>query len=360
MNELRDYFVTEFRGNFPQIEIDPRVNLEALTNQEENPFFVTLRIARVGETSSNGLHYDNEIVTAIQEQMVGRGGIMGHIRDEERDTSFPIEAADWVGALRENGTLWGKAYIPPGEVREYIRRLRARGGKLSTSIYGPYKEKEQLDNGRWKPIGLTLESLDLAPADRAALQLGGDFLITSQMTQQNKGDDMTKDELLAELTAKDVPTSLRDKIIQEFQDSSQQASQLAELNQQITDQKTLNETLQGQLKTLQAKEFETAVDSIVAEYVKLEAKSDAGKERIEALRRMFRSRLVSEIGDKQDKAKVKETAETLWASEFKVVAEAVRDAISGPAAIIPGNPNGVTKFEDTPEARAAARARVGL
>jgi hypothetical protein len=291
--------------------------------------------------------------------MVGKGGILGHIKDEDRDTAFPIEDADWVGAKREGSTLWGKAYIPPGAAREFIRRLKARGGQLATSIYGPYKEKKSLDNGRWQAIGLKLESLDLAPADRAALKLGGGFTVTAQMTTEiDKENDMTRDEVLAELTAKDIPASLREAIISEHTANNKQSQQLAELQQQLSDQRTLNETLQAQVKDNQVKEFATAVDGVVAEYVKLEAKSEQGKERVEALRRMYRARLVSELGD--DREKLAEQAKALWESEFQVIAETIRDSLAGPAAIVGQRSNGSKNLEDTAENRARARAITGI
>jgi hypothetical protein len=285
--------------------------------------------------------------------MVGKGGILGHIKDEDRDTAFPIEDADWVGAKREGSTLWGKAYIPPGAAREFIRRLKARGGQLATSIYGPYKEKKSLDNGRWQAIGLKLESLDLAPADRAALKLGGGFTVTAQMTTE-----IDKENDVAEITMNDITPSLREAIISEYKAGNEQSQQLAELQQQLTDQKTLNETLQAQVKDNQVKEFATAVDGVVTEYVKLEAKSEQGKERVEALRRMYRARLVSELGD--DREKLAEQAKALWESEFKVIAETIRDSLAGPAAIVGQRSNGSKSLEDTPENRARARAITGI
>lgn len=169
---------------------------------------------------------------------------------------------------------------------------------------------------------------------------------------------MTRDELLAELTAKDVPQNLREAIIQEFQADSQQQTKLAELEQQLSDQKTLNETLQGELKQVQVKEFEATIDDVVAEYVKLEPKSDQGKKQVDALRRSFRARLVSEIGDEKDK--VSEKAKALWEDEFQLLAETVRNALGGPAAAVGGRIRGARTLDDTPEARQRARAEMGL
>lgn len=362
---LRDYTVAEFRGDFPQINVDQRVDMGALTKGDDDPFFVTLPVARVGETSANGLVYDDELVRAIEQQAVGKGGIMGHLADDERDTAFPIEDADWVGVLRQGNTLWGKAYIPPGEAREYIRRLKARGGKLATSIYGPYQERLPGEaEGSHRIRGLRLEQLDLAPADRAALQLGGDFAITAQMTETENNDledDMpTKQEIIAELKANDLPETLREQIINDWQATNEQEGRVQELEQQVEDRDTLISELKDQLETHRVKEFEAALDNTVAELIDWNVKDEAAQAKVDAFSRTVRGRILSELGEERSADKVKETAETVW-EEMKPVAEMLRDALSGGAAVVTSRVNGNgRKLEDTPEARQKARARVGI
>ena len=77
---LRDYRVSEFRGAFPQIETDQRVDLAALTTGDEKPFFVTLPIARIGETSENGLLYDEELVKEKEIELAVQ--VNGKIKDK--------------------------------------------------------------------------------------------------------------------------------------------------------------------------------------------------------------------------------------------------------------------------------------
>lgn len=364
-NYLRNYTVAEFRGSFPQITIDQRVDIDALTKGDDDPFFVTLPIARVGETSVNGLVYDEELVTAIEQQVVGKGGIMGHLKDEERNTSFPIEAIDWVGVMRQENTVWGKGYIPPGEAREYTRRLMARGGRLATSIYGPYQEQLPGEaEGSHHIRGLRLEQLDLAPADRAALQLGGEFAITAQMNNDNNdledADMATKQEIIAELTVNDLPENLRKQIISEFQATNDNKALIAELTQERNDAKTLVETLQKEVQAYQAKEFETALNNTVAELIDWKIEDEAAKEKVNAFRRTVRGRILAELQNERDAEKVKAVAETVW-EEMKPLAETLKLALSGGAAFVPGHPrnNGRT-LEVTPEAIAAARGAMGL
>jgi len=237
---VRDYVVGEFRGDFPEIAPDPRVDLETLTGGDDHPFFLTLPVGEVGKVSENGLRYDEALVEAIQEQVVGRGGIMGHIKHEERSTAFPIEDVDWVGVARQGTTLWGKAYIPPGEVREYVRRLKARGGKLATSIYGPYAQREALQDGTHRIRGLRLESLDLAPAERAALKLGGMFGVTAQMEQSKEDMEadmpLTKEQVIAELTVDEIPQALREQIATGVEADRDAEDRIAELERNFASQ----------------------------------------------------------------------------------------------------------------------------
>lgn len=362
---LRDYTVAEFRGDFPQIEIDPRIDLDALTNGDEDPFFVTLPVAHAGKVSNNGLEYDEELVSQIANQVVGKGGIMGHLKKEERDTAFPIEDADWVGVLRQQDTLWGKAYVPPGEAREYIRRLKARGGKLATSIYGPYKERVPGEaRGSHRLKGFRLESLDLAPADRAALNMGGRFAITAQMQSEDEptGDDdmATREEIIAELTANDLPASLRETVVNEWQNENQQTDRIAELESQVEDRDTLIAELQGQLQQHKAQEFDAALDNVVAETIDWNVDGDGAKDKVSAFRRMYRQRIVAELDDdERDPEKVKEVADTVW-QEMKPLAETLRAALAGPAALVGGKKLNGRKIDDSQEAINAARAQTGI
>jgi hypothetical protein len=358
---IREYVIGEFRGDFPDVPISPQVDLESLTNGDEKPFFVTLPVARIGEVSANGLLYDEELVTEIEGQMIGKGGIMGHIKPEERDSKFPIEDVDWVGTTREAGTTWGKAYVPPGQTREFIRRLMARGGQLATSIYGPYAKREPLSDGRFRLRGLKLESLDLAPADRAALNLGGKFAVTAQMTEGFSEDiEMEKEQLIAELTVKDVPQALRDQIIQEFSQANDQQKSIAELQSQIEAKDTVIAELQKEAAKRAEEKFEAALDGLVAETVNWQVEGEEPKKKVDALKTSYRARVISEMGDKRDMEALKTAAERVWEGEYQIIAETMRDALAGPSARVSGKPRGSRELDTSPDAVRKAQAETGI
>lgn len=354
---LREYLVSEFKGDFPQIPNDPRVDMGSLTAGDDKPFFVTLPVARVGETSANGLVYDEELVRAIETQVIGRGGIMGHLKPEERATAFPVEDVDWVGVQRVGDTTWAKGYIPPGNARQFVHRLIARGGKLATSIYGPM-EREPLKDGRWRARNFRLEQLDLAPPDRAALKLGGAVGVTAEIEQPEQEADMpTKEEILAELTVKELPAPLRETIIAEYQAQARTGERIAELEQSVSDRDTVIAEMRTQIDKQKSREFDAALTGIVSEFVTLEASDEEGKKRVDALRRMFRGQLVAELGDERDPAKAQAAAKRIWEQEFQVIAETVRDALAGPSAVVSGKIRGRRELDDTPSARAQARSQ---
>jgi len=341
----RSYVIAEFRGNFPAVETDPSVDQEALFASDDDPFFVTLPVARVGEVSANGLLYDEELVGEIQDQMLGKGGILGHIKKEERDSAFPIEDVDWVGSLYDGDTLWGKAYIPPGEVREFVRRLKARGGKLATSIYGPYAKHEVLSDGSYKLRGLRLETLDLAPADRAALKLGGGFAVTAQMETETEEEDedqedieMEKEQLIAELTVADLPETLREQVIADYETEAETEGRIAELESERDEaQKRLSE-LEKEREQYLVKEFNAEVEKVVTELVDWKTEGEDAEKRVKMLRGQLRGRILAEMGDDKDVNGVSEVAQEVWEEEdMKLLAETVRDALSGGPAMVPGS-----------------------
>ncbi len=365
LSYIQEYMIGEFRGDFPEVPVAAGVDLEALKADDANPFFVTLPVARVGETSANGLLYDEDLVKTIVESVNTEHptGIMGHLTPEQMDTAYPVPDVFWVGATRQNGTAWAKGYVPPGAARDTLRRLKAVGGKAATSIFGPPGRRVPLGDGKWKVDGFKLQSLDLAPYDRAALKLGGQFAVTAEMdsyTDDREGTMLTREQIIAELTVKDVPATLREQILRESREAQAHEQQIAELQQQVRDRDTVVETLRGQLAEYQLREFNATLDGLVGEYIKLESRDDAGRAKVAALRSLFRSRLVAEIGQERDPEKIKATAKRLWEAELQVVAETIRDALAGPAAVMGGQRRNTRQIEDTPEARARARAEIGI
>ncbi len=169
----------------------------------------------------------------------------------------------------------------------------------------------------------------------------------------------TKDEILAELTLADIPKALRDEITREAAATADTEQRLAELEQQIADKDEIIGTLQGQLENKQAAEFEAALDTQVAELIDWQVDGDEAKGKVAAFQRTVRTRILSELGDDRDAEKLEAAVKAAWA-EMQPLAEIIRDALAGPPARVSGKVRDRHKIDDSPEARARARAQMGL
>lgn len=403
-----------FGGEFPEVETFPHVNTALLYEGDEKPFHIVLPICEIGRTSNNGLVYDEELVHSIAEQLKqGVGGGRGHIKDEDVDTAFPVEVVNWIGARLVDNKLWGKAYVAQGETREDLRRKKATGGGVGTSIWGD-AIKETINTpgkGRktWKARQFILEELDLAPTKRAALSMGGAFAVVGEMTDLEAQENLTMPDNIREITTPaDVPQTVREMIVKEAQIQADAArvaefkTQVAELQTQLSaiepdkalvaelktvfgDEPIVAKTIaemrttiselgkllgddplarvkemRTQVEEFARKAFEGAVESKVTELTAWDARTDDGKKKVAAFRSNLRSRLIAELGSERDGTKIAETAQKLWDAEYQPLSEMVVAALAGPSAIVGGKPQGNKPTLPTADEIAAARAKTGI
>lgn len=358
-----DYHVSEFSGQFPDVPLAPGIDIDALKLADPDPLFVTLPvIAEIGAVSNNGLIYDDSLVNTIQEQIINNrpGALFGHIAKDKRDSEDPIPAGMWVGARQDGGKLWAKAYIPPGAARDHFRTLKALGRRIATSIWGEGKFLVQKD-GTKRAASFNLQSLDFASPERAALRGGHVPIITAEMTQQEKSE-MTKDELIAELKASDIPAALRDAIVAEASKTSGEQATIAELTNTNKAQGELIAEMGKQIEALRRERVVTAIDATVAELTDWHVTTDEDKEKLKKLRALLTGQIVTRLGEDFKAERVAEISAAAW-EDIKPIAEMVRDALAGPAAIVNGKvqtQNALPKLDDTPETRAAAMSRAGI
>lgn len=345
--QVLEYAIGEFKGDFPNVPISTGVNMDELKSLDPEPMFVTLPvIPKAGAVSKNGLLYDEDLISSVESQINDKrpGGTWGHLKEEERSTAYPIPHAMWVGAKRVGESLWAKAYIAPGPQREHIRRLRAVNGKIATSIYGQGSYEATGDKGVRRLRNFSLESLDFAPPERAALQYGVSPIVTSEI-QQEGNPDMDKQQIIAELTVGDIPAPIREQIV-------------AEYKTQVTDRDTVIATLKEQVAEYQRGKLDAAIDAKVTELTAWNVTDEAAKVKLEAFRRTLRSRLVAELDG--DAGKLATVAETVWA-DLKPLAETVRDALAGPPALIGGKAPRTQQWREELAAKAGElRAQYGI
>jgi hypothetical protein len=368
---VREYFVGEFRGSFPDVPIADGVDIEAIRQRDPDPMFVTLPVAEIGAVSNNGLLYDEALVDSIAEQINRNrpGGIFGHLKEEERSTSFPLPAGLWVGALKVGQTLWAKSYISPGAARDYVGNLKAVGAQLATSIYGRGKS-EKVREGVRRLLSLKLESLDFAPPGRAALGLGAVPYVTAEMSPAMAADEMDleqepimadKAQVIAELTVADIPAPLREAIVAEASKQDQTQQTIAELTSTVTAKDAVIAELTSAVEEMRRERVTTAIEAAVAELTDWQVADEDGKAKLAKLRGLLRGQIATRLGDQQTVERVAEIAGAAW-EDIKPIAEMVRDALAGPAAVVNGrvHATGIKPVEDTPENRQRAMSHMGI
>ncbi len=342
---ILEYAVSEFRGSFPDVPTAAGVDMDALRAQED-PMFITIPIIpQIGATSRNGLLYDEALAASIVAQINEKrpDGIWGHLKEEERSTAFPEPAATWIGAIRDGDTVWAKAILS-GPAKERIRRLKATGGQIATSIYGK-GDFEPVSQGVRRLKNFDLESLDFAPPARAALRNGSQPNVTAEFQQENP--DMDRNQIISELTVGDLPAALREQVIAPV------SATVAELRQAVTDRDVLVTELQTTVSEFRRREFAQAVKAKVAALTAWNVTDAANLTKLDAFRRTLESRIVAELAG--DASQLETVAETVW-GDLQPLAETVRDALAGPAAVVSSKVGKRPKLEDTPEARAKARS----
>jgi len=357
-----EYAIGEFKGDFPNVPISAGVDLEELKLLDPEPMYVTLPvIPKAGAISKNGLLYDDDLISSVESQINDKrpGGTWGHLKEEDRNTAYPIPHAMWVGAKRVGESLWAKAYIAPGPQREHIKRLRAVNGKIATSIYGQGSYEATGDKGVRRLRNFSLESLDFAPPERAALGYAATPTVTSEF-EQEENPAMDKAQLIAELTVGDIPAPIREQIVREATATAATTQTIAELRTQVSDRDTLITSLQTTVAEYRRQQFEGAVDARIAELTAWQTTGDEAKKKLDAFRRTLRSRIVSELGDQRETDKIQTVVETIW-TDLQPLAETVRDALAGPPAIVAGKvQTGKRQLDTSPEAVAKARAQTGI
>ncbi len=391
---IADTLVSEFGGKIPSVPYAPGVDVQALLDGDNKPFFLTLPLSREGMVSKNGLVHDASLGESIVKQIMSDrpGGIMGHIPDEKRATAYPVNQIHWVGAAKVNGVTWGKGYVPVTmpEVREEYRILKAKRGKAATSIYGKaIKEFETDDKRKWRAKDFALEQIDLAPFPRAAAPGSGEFAITAEMLSgepdllsndvPDKGGSMPdKSQLLAELTADDVkalPQLVRDTIIAEYKATAQNETRIAELTTDNQAKATRISELEADVQAkdlliseFQTKQFNADLDAKIAELTAWNVTDDEGKATLESLRGVIKQMALVKLGTVREMNQAGETLNGLVTGDLKTLVEMTRDRLAGGPARIPAqdnhrdngkNPHGLT-LPTTPEEIASIKAEYGL
>lgn len=276
--------IFEFRGSYPTVPITEGVIYEDLIAGDDDPMFVTMPIGKSGSTSANNRHYDEGFITELEKQVLQKRpvGLMGHLKDEERSTAFPDEAVHWVGAVRERDLLWGKGYVPPGPVRDRVRRYMASGRPLATSIDAKASGTWSKEQGAMVMDGKTLDlnQIDFAPADRVGIS---DLSVVPHISKEmGEGgeNEMDKLQIIKELSAEDVkflPEVVKSTIL-EAVEVPVEVKQLKEIREALDlgEDADVAERIK-EIVTKQSEQHKASIDAKITELVDAGVKLAAAK-----------------------------------------------------------------------------------
>lgn len=333
--------VWEFKGSYPNVPIFSDVDIQTLTKGDTDPEFVTLPIGRDDVKSDNDRFYSREFVQKIEREVYDKRPTAnrGHIDDKDRGSSFPLPSAYWVGTVRVGEFLWGKAYVPPGEDREMLRRLKAAKGKIATSIYGTGQGNYDKQRGAYviDPSTFNLEHIDFAPPDRAGVP---SLAVVPHLTKEMKdGKPMepqivpvNRVQVIGEMSVEEVryiPDAVRLAILQ-ASNESKLVSELAKVTGKEGDALLgLVSELVRERAVIQGERITTAIEKMVAETIMPNAVQLT--ERVKFARQMV-AELV-QAKSPQDEAGVKSAvAEIAELAHVKSMVEAATIAEMGPNA----------------------------
>lgn len=195
-----------YQRGYPEIQLPSDINIEQLTEGDDNPMFVTWPVMRTGAVSRNthqtpkgrvNRRYGRDAAIALMNSINQSrpSGQLGHPDAGRR--SERAAALRWLAAeMDEQGTVWGKAYILPhrADLRNDIRTAMASNALTATSLWGSIsgiKEDGEV-------VGLIPTNIDIVdPNEAGILELGHIPHVTRETVEEETMTE-TVSELLVQ------------------------------------------------------------------------------------------------------------------------------------------------------------------
>lgn len=346
MSEIICELTSNFQGKYPDVPFAEGVDIEAFKN-ENDPFFVTVPISKIGTTSRNGRTFDRAAVERIVNQVNEKKpeGGMGHLKASERGSHYEIPKVRWLGAMIDaDGTAWGKAYVPTyaQDVREYFRDAKRSGSKVGTSVYGVEGQSGLSD--------MNLEKVDFGHPDQlGVLELGAIPKITAELNNENQeeANNMAETQVISELlAAKDNTIAELQTVVTANKTLISELTSKAAIADAIIAELGANpvEAAKGliaELVDLKKAHLANEIDAVVAELVKVPQLRGIAKMQVTGVKSADEAR--------------KLIAEFMDTDEYKDIASALVLKVSGGRAVVTEF-NHDAKIDESPSALARARA----
>lgn len=378
MTDILAEMAWAFAGKQPNVPLSSELEVEEWRQADgsgdpaNRPMFVTLPLLKVGTASRNGLQWDKASAMRVVNEINTKrpDGNLGHLPKEKRSTDFSLPVLRWLGAAlnEEDGMVWAKAYVPKyaADVREFLADAKRAHARVGTSVYGLQGAKGLQD--------MTLESVDLGHPDRVSHPDAAAVpILTAEMKNESTDDKHGENknpmanenelQLVSELTTakndalrqvSELTTKLgdKDKLVTEMQGKVDILSSVDKLVAEFAGATTVEKIgkLVSELADLRKAQAKAQVDAWIAEAIKAVE--------LEALR----PTIITQMGEIDSEAKAKARVEELLKrDDIKLIAEALAFKAGGPRAFVGLTGKDKTEtFDESPEAVAASRSRVGI
>lgn len=124
------------------VPIDPRIDINTITADDDDPKFVNVEVLRSGISKTNRRRYNNNIVDEVHEMIPGLQGFLGHPDPSKQGYEFREPQCIFVGSITEmmpDGLkrVIAKTYLfKSSPLREWIPKSIAAGNPMTVSING--------------------------------------------------------------------------------------------------------------------------------------------------------------------------------------------------------------------------------
>lgn len=229
-----------------EVKIPSLVDIDRLTEGDENPFFVTVKALRVG-ISGNKKKYSLENLQQVKSQLP-LYGFLGHLKKEDVGYRYREPVTIWIGGEIIGDWLYVKGYIPPqheSHRKDVALSLKAKK-PMPVSVLGWYRLKPQ---GEYSDVeDIMAISIDWANDLMEGIK-GAQVTDIAQeqiLADEKEKDMITKEEILAALTMDEVKKT-RPDLVTSIQSEMQES---AEEKKQREDDKKKMDTLESENKKL--------------------------------------------------------------------------------------------------------------
>jgi hypothetical protein len=266
-----------------QVPFSPGFSLDALREVDPDPVFATVKVKPGKGDGGKGPNYSPELLKNLEAQFNDKrpSGYRGHQDPDKVSFEWREPVTAWVGARFDDAeqVLYVKGYVPPTapELRSQLALARSGADVVnSVSIFGMRQTKGE------EVTAFDVWSLDWTPKGRAGMETE---LVSVSGEMEDGDSDVTREEVLASLTAAEVPEAIRAQILSEHEDTLEPAQTavgemriILELSDE--DPAAVVEAVRNLVDADRTAELETRVSSAVTEEVSGELMQTAITERL--------------------------------------------------------------------------------